>query len=75
MEDTDRELILSKCDSDMQLKRLWAEHMELEQILSRYEGMGFLTPDEEMKVKHFKKKKLHGVDQMMQLVSAYRGTN
>ena len=59
-------------DSNPELKRLYERHVELEELLSEFSGMFFLTPDEEMDEKRLKKEKLCGVDRMMEIVSSCR---
>lgn len=72
MESHDRNLILSLVEKDERLRRLYQEHLELEQQLDDYKTRVFLTDDEQMEAKRLKKKKLSGVDLMMRIVSEYR---
>jgi len=73
MERKDRELIRSVIASNVQLKRLYQEHVELEERLARFEHRKFLTPKDELELKQIKKLKLMGVDRMMIILSDYRG--
>ena len=72
MESADRELIAMMMQSNAELKRLYEEHEDLENKLSRFEKRGFLTVDEEIELKKLKKMKLMGVDKMMHIVSRRR---
>ena len=69
MESADHKLIVHLMESDARLKRLYAEHQEIEGLLEEFNSRGFLTADEEMEEKRLKKKKLSGVDQMMAIVN------
>jgi len=72
MENSDRELIRKVLQSNNELARLYHEHCQLEDLLTRFEHMVFMTPSEEMEVKALKRKKLSGVDRMMAIVSEHR---
>ena len=69
MEKNDRETILKTLKSNIQLKRLYEQHLAIEQKLTRLGNRTFLTPSEEMESKRLKKVKLHGVDRMMSMIS------
>ncbi len=72
MEIADRELILKALNNNIQLKRLYDEHLVLERELSRFSGLVYLTPEEERQERLLKKRKLEGVDRMMKLLTPYR---
>jgi len=72
MENSDKELILRISQSDAQLRRLYQEHLLLEDLLDKYTRKGFLTAEEELEEKILKKKKLFGVDRMMSLLEMYK---
>jgi len=71
MESAEHDLIVRLMESDARLKRLYTEHQEIEGKLLEYNSRGFLTVDEEMEEKRLKKKKLLGVDQMMEILNEY----
>jgi len=72
MEAADKELILRLLPHDALLRRLYLEHQELENRLNEYNARSFLTADEQMEEKRLKKRKLFGVDKMMELVAGHR---
>ena len=72
MESQDRERIMKMLFRDIRLKRLYDEHCRFENELSRFKDRPFLTLDEEKEEKLLKKKKLAGVDEMMQILSVNR---
>lgn len=72
MESRDREIVLQVMNSDVELKRLYDRHLELEEYLLQYNSRLFLTADEEMETKRLKKEKLQGVDRMMQIINPHR---
>ena len=68
MENKDREIIIKLMDSNAQLRRLYEEHMRIEESLSHLSSEPFLTPDEEIEERRLKKQKLLGVDRMMAML-------
>ena len=72
MENHDRELILKVLKSNAQLQRLYKEHEDLELSLSGLQGRQFLTPEEELREKQLKLKKLKGVDRMMSIIAPFK---
>lgn len=73
MEKREHELISRVVSENVQLRRLYQEHEELERKLSKYENRVYLTPREEVELKKLKKEKLSGVDRMMQILAAHEG--
>ncbi len=69
MEKRERESIQKVQAVNNELKRLYEEHQKLEARLARYETRGFLTPGEQIFVRTLKKKKLSGVDRMMEILA------
>lgn len=69
MEQKERESIQKVVAVNNELKRLYEEHQKLEARLARYETRGFLTPGEQIFVRTLKKKKLSGVDRMMEILA------
>ena len=72
MEAIDRNLVLTLMRSNFELKKLYQEHLELEQELLKYSNRGFLTAVEEIEEKRLKLEKLRGVDRMMKILGEYR---
>ena len=72
MENTDRELIHKVIKTNAQLRRLYQEHEVLEDKLSCYESRTYLTTAEELELKRLKRRKLWGVDRMMEMISERR---
>jgi len=73
MERQDRERILKALEGNAELRRLYEEHETLQNELARFENRTFLTPGEEIEQKKLKKKKLMGVDRMMEIISQRPG--
>ncbi len=69
MENAERELIQKAIQSNIQLRRLYEEHLALEDKLSAFERRKFLTSDEELEAKRLKFKKLHGKEKMMAMLA------
>ena len=74
MERTDKELIQRFLESNPQLRRLYAEHETLETRLNKLGRKAFLTPDEQLEARRLKKRKLFGVDRMMEIIAPHRMT-
>lgn len=72
MEDSDRDLIKSFIERDRQLKRLYQQHLSMEDRLAELRGRLFLTDREELETKDLKRRKLRGRDQMMALLRKVR---
>lgn len=75
MESNDRELIIKVGSSNDELRRLYEEHVELNGMIDRLEGMAYLTQQEQIEVKRLKSIKLRGMRRMMDLVAPYRIEN
>lgn len=69
MEDREREMIRAAIKTNHELKKLYEEHIYLEDQLSRLENRPFLTTEEEIEEKLLKRKKLSGVDRMMRILA------
>jgi hypothetical protein len=69
MENGDREKILREAKRNAQLRRLYSEHIALEEELSRFSKRPYLTATEEQEETLLKRRKLQGVDLMMSLLS------
>lgn len=73
MEESDKELIRQLSGKDVTLRKLYQEHLKLEDRLTKLENQNFVTAKEEVELKAMKKKKLSGVDKMMKMISDKRG--
>lgn len=73
MEISDRELILRAIKYNTQLRRLYNEHLLLENKLDRLKSRSYLTTQEEIESKLLKLRKLKGVDKMMNMIAQSRG--
>ena len=69
MENAEREHIKKAIQSNIQLRRLYEEHLALEDKLSAFERRKFLTSEEELEAKRLKFKKLHGKEKMMAMLA------
>ncbi len=72
MENAEREQIRQAIHSNAQLRRLYEEHLAMEDKLLSLERRGFLTVQEELEAKRLKRRKLHGKDKMMALLAESR---
>lgn len=74
MEAKDLELIEKYGAEDSQLKALWDQHTEYEQMLDKLEAKSYLSPTETLEIKELKKKKLAGKTTLQGLLDKYRNT-
>lgn len=74
MERREEEFIISLLDKDLELKRYYEEHQELEKKLLGYQHKSHLTPLEEVEKKRLQKLKLAGKDKIMEILEKYRHT-
>lgn len=72
MEKRDIELIEEYRASDALLANLYAEHIEFEKVLEKFESKPFLTPDEQVEKARIKKLKLKGRDEIESILQKYR---
>ena len=72
MEKKDEELIQSLLEREPELKRHYAEHVDLERRLSAYQQKLHLTTEEEIEKKRLQKLKLAGKDKIMEILARYR---
>ena len=72
MEQSERDLIRELSLSNIMLRRLYDEHIELEDKVTLLENRNFLTSQEEIELRELKKKKLLGVDKMMHIIHVHR---
>jgi uncharacterized protein YdcH (DUF465 family) len=72
MEVKEEALIHSLMDTDLELRRHYEEHMELERQLADLRQKPYLTEEEEVKQKRIQKQKLAGKDRMMEILARHR---
>ena len=68
MENNERQLIEQALAHNIDLRRLYAEHLKIEEQLAALEHRKFLSPEEDLLHKTLKKRKLHGVDRMVGII-------
>ncbi len=57
---------------NIEFKRLFDEHIRLEQDLEALYSLKYFPPEVEVKIKEIKKRKLLGKDKMEQILSSYQ---
>lgn len=57
---------------DAELAELWKEHEQLEDELARLRARKFVTPDEEVREREIRKRKLAGRDRIQAILRARR---
>ena len=72
MEKADHELISSLIPENDHLKKLYAEHQKLEKYVQRFENYAHYSATAALKHNEYKKAKLKGVDEMMNIIAPYR---
>lgn len=75
MEKRDEELIRSLVEGDMELKRFYDEHLDLERRLAGLQHKGVLTPEEDLERKRIQKVKLAGKDRIMEILARHRSAS
>ncbi|MBM4325568.1 MAG: DUF465 domain-containing protein [Deltaproteobacteria bacterium] len=73
MEQRELELIEEWQEKLPELKKLWQEHLELEEQLDRFNKRLYLSTAEEIERKTLQKKKLKGRDQIERILTEIRG--
>ncbi len=53
-------------------KKLWEEHEELNRMVDEMSQKVYLTPDEEIKLKELKLKKLKGKEKLVEMIENYK---
>ncbi|MFH0826222.1 MAG: DUF465 domain-containing protein [Pseudomonadota bacterium] len=74
METRDLELIEEWKEKDLELKKLWHEHLEFEDQLEQFNKRVYLSTAEQMERKAIQKKKLKGRDQIERILARIRKT-
>ena len=72
MERRDVELIEKYRVNDKALDALYAEHLDFERQLEKYDNKPYLTPSEEVERKNLQKRKLRGRDEIERILADYR---
>ncbi len=72
METRDLDLIADWKEKDPELKALWADHLQLEEELEKFNSRVYLTTEEEIQQKALKKKKLQGRTQIERIIMRIR---
>ncbi|MEA2101592.1 MAG: DUF465 domain-containing protein [Thermodesulfobacteriota bacterium] len=72
MEDKDLKLIYKLVSQDKEIKRLWDEHMDLEEKLKQFNTRHYLSTEDELRRKQMQKLKLQGKDAIEKILSGYR---
>ena len=70
MEKSEHSLIQKLQKSNVELKRLYQQHIALENELSIFAKKIYLTSEEQTKEKKLKAEKLFGVDRMLRITNA-----
>lgn len=71
MEEHEKELLQKLASSNVGVRRLYNEHVELESKLDSLQSRPFLTASDQMQIQKLKKKKLKGKDQLMSLLQEH----
>lgn len=72
MEQADLDLIEKYSKENVQLDRLYKEHLRLEKEIEKIQSIRIKSPEEEKKLRELKKVKLEGRDQMEQIFQTLR---
>ncbi len=59
-------------ETNEEFKKLWEEHEELDRIVDEMSGKVYLTPEEEVKLKELKLKKLKGKEKLVEMIEKYK---
>jgi uncharacterized protein YdcH (DUF465 family) len=70
MESHERELIERAVESNFELRKLYAQHQELDTKLKKLGKQSFLTAREEAEERRLKQMKLRGVEKMLKLAAS-----
>jgi formyltetrahydrofolate synthetase len=69
MESHERELIEKAVETNFELKKLYKQHVELDQKLKKLGKQSFLTQKEELEERRLKQLKLRGVERMLKMAA------
>ncbi len=59
-------------ETNEEFKKLWEEHEELDRIVDEMSEKVYLTPEEEIKLKELKLKKLKGKEKLVEMIENYK---
>ena len=59
-------------EKNEEFKKLWEEHEELNRMVDEMSQKVYLTPDEEIKLKELKLKKLKGKEKLVEMIENYK---
>lgn len=71
----DEALFKKLLEENEEFKKLYNEHLELEEKIAQIDKKHFLTPEEEAERKRLQKIKLAGKDRMFQIIKNYQNNN
>ena len=69
---SEQEIVRKLLESDEEFQSLHEQHRDMEKQLAQFDDKVYLTPDEQMKVKNLKKRKLQGKDKMYAKINHYK---
>ncbi len=72
MESKDLKLIEELMKNDVELERLWSEHLDFERRLEEMNRKPYLTSEEQVEQARLKKLKLAGRDRIEAILAAHR---
>ncbi|MCB0345828.1 MAG: DUF465 domain-containing protein [Bdellovibrionales bacterium] len=72
MEKSDQALLLQLAPTNYKLRRLYQEHVELEDQLAQFERFPPLTTRASLEQRALKKRKLRGMDAIMGILNEHR---
>ena len=75
MEHNEHEMIKRFIKDNVELRKLYREHSNLENRLARYQTRTYLTSQEQVEQKRLKMKKLAGVEKMLVILADFRVDN
>ncbi len=55
-----------------EFRKLWQEHEELNKVVDEMSSKLYLTPEEEVKLKELKLKKLKGKEKLVEMIEEYK---
>ncbi len=70
----DQALIQKAVADNVQIKRLYNYHRDLDEKIAALDSRGFLTEPEKLKMKQLKKEKLRGKDELQKLIDEYKSS-
>ena len=59
-------------EKNEEFKKLWEEHEELNRMVDEMSQKVYFTPDEEIKLKELKLKKLKGKEKLVEMIENYK---